>query len=210
MIHVGDARQPEVEDSVMALARRLCWGVVFALLACGCGRQETARLEEELARAKAMEAKHRQALLELEIRHHALEAKVAELTRLRRQAEHDRDNALAELEKLTEILTKIKQQRPDIHPGGDTARPEARQPEKPIRGKVTAVDKKLGLVVINAGTQNGVRKGYRFLVSRGKVHVGTVVVDEVFPDVSAAHYTRGRFNHPEIGDDVTTKPAADF
>ena len=131
-------------------------------------------------------------------------------------AEKDRDNALKEVEKLTEdvshyvnILTRIKDQRPDVYAEG--VRSEVIHPKKAIRGKVTAVDKKLGLVVINAGQRNEVRKGYSFIVFRGSTYVGKVVIDEVFPDVSAAHYSRPDMRGDvEVGDDVTTKLVVDF
>ncbi|MBL7223540.1 MAG: hypothetical protein ISS72_06795 [Candidatus Brocadiae bacterium] len=130
--------------------------------------------------------------------------------------EKDRDNALKEIEKLTEdvtryvaLLSDLREQRPDIY--AELIRKDIIEPKKAIRGKVTAVDQKLGLVVINAGQRNDVRKGYQFIVFRGNKYVGKVVIDEVFPDVSAAHYSRPDMAADvEVGDDVTTKLAVDF
>ena len=131
-------------------------------------------------------------------------------------AEKTRDNALKEIEKLTEdinhyggLLAKLRDVRPDLYQ--ELLRGEVIEPKKAIRGKVTAVDKKLGLVVINAGQRHDVRKGYSFIVFRGNQYVGKVVVDEVFPDVSAAHYSRAEMRGDvEVGDDVTTKLVVDF
>ena len=246
----------------LSVAPRL--GLALLLLAvCGCGREEKARLEEELAQAQALEAEHRAAFRELEAKYHALERRASQnevdrarltgelaaatargkalegdlaaardrITRLEEQyrkaviardafqdrltvAEKDRDNALKEIEKLTEditryveVLTKIKERTPEIYPGGEWLRQEPRLPDKPIRGKVTAVDKKLGLVVFNAGRQKGVRKGDHFVVSRKGKRVGKIVVDETFPDVSAAHYLRDQMaTDVEVGDAVLEQP----
>jgi hypothetical protein len=78
-------------------------------------------------------------------------------------------------------------------------------PPHPIRAKVTAVDTKLGLVVIDAGRRKGVTKGTQLIVFRGDNYVGKVVVDEVFPDVSACHYVGNGMLHAEVGDSVTTQ-----
>jgi chromosome segregation ATPase len=130
-------------------------------------------------------------------------------------AEKTRDNAIQEVAKLTEdvnhyvrILQRIKTDRPDVY--DQAVRGETIEPRRAIRGKVTAVDKNLGLVVINVGQKNDVRKGYSFIVFRGNQYVGKVVVDEVFPDVAAAQYSRPDMRTDvEVGDDVTTKLVVD-
>ena len=133
------------------------------------------------------------------------------------KTENDRENALKEIEKLTEDLTrhvqigeKIKAERPDVWAEAIT-RTRKLPPKQAIRGKVTAVDTKLGLVVINAGQRHDVQKDYAFIVFRGDRYIGRVVVDEVFPDVSAAHYVKEDMKADvEVGDDVTTKLVVDF
>lgn len=130
-------------------------------------------------------------------------------------AQADRDSALSEVEKLTEDVTRyvktlarIAEERPDIYPGAGPGalRLDVQQPDRAIRGKVTAVDPKLGLVVINAGQKKGVKKGYHFIVFRGTKYIGQVIVDETFADVSAAHYGREEMaGDVKAGDDVTTK-----
>ena len=66
------------------------------------------------------------------------------------------------------------------------------------------------LVVINLGERHGVKKGSTFIVFRKDRYVGKVIVDEVFPDVSAAHHDREAMKGDvEVGDDVTTKLKAE-
>jgi len=154
-----------------------------------------------------------------------LQAQIAELENQRKQLLAERDklqdllkvreidltNATKEVEKLTEdlswannLLAKLNELRPDIY--HDLLGGEVLQPKKVIRGKVIGVEKKLGLVVLNVGQRHEVRKGYRFIVFRGSQYVGKVVVDEVFPDMAAAHYDRAAMKTDvEVGDDVTTK-----
>lgn len=106
-------------------------------------------------------------------------------------------------------LDKLEQDRPDIY--HELLADVKLQPEQAVRGKVTAVDQKLGLVIINRGQRNDVRKGYRFIVFRGDKYIGRVIVDDVFPDVAAARYVRDAMKGPvEVGDDVTTKLRFEF
>lgn len=74
-----------------------------------------------------------------------------------------------------------------------------------VRGKVVAADKFCGVAVINVGEMQGVRPRYAFVVYRGEKFIGTLVVDETFPDMSSAHYGKTMKGHVEIGDEVTTK-----
>ncbi|MFW6164493.1 MAG: hypothetical protein ACODAJ_17115 [Planctomycetota bacterium] len=79
------------------------------------------------------------------------------------------------------------------------------------RGRVDELDDKLGLVVIDAGRQKGVKKGYAFIVFRKDECVGKIIVDEVFRDVSAAHFEPAVGpDEPQVGDEVTTQLAVDF
>ena len=93
--------------------------------------------------------------------------------------------------------------------------PEAARPERagppPFRPKrVTAVDAKRGLVVINAGQHQGVAKGMTFIVFRGDRFVGKIIVDKVFPDVSNCRYGKIMREDVQVGDSVTTKLEIDF
>jgi len=127
-------------------------------------------------------------------------------------------NAVKELERVVgefthanDILAKLKNVYPDIYQEMITTERDKVVTKKVIRGKATAVDAKLGLVVINAGQRQGVTKGITFIVFRGDKYVGKVVVDEIFPDVSACRYEKEAMQADvEVGDDVTTKLAVDF
>ena len=79
-----------------------------------------------------------------------------------------------------------------------------------IRGKVVAVDKMLGLVVVNIGEKHGVPAGAGLTVYRGEAFIGRIVVDEVFPDMSSAHYGKTMKGNVEVGDEVTTKLATEL
>jgi len=74
-----------------------------------------------------------------------------------------------------------------------------------IRGKVTAVDKMLGVIVLDVGQLHAVRPGYGFIVHRGQRFVGRVVIEEVLPDMSSARYGKTMKTHVDVGDDVTTR-----
>ena len=107
-------------------------------------------------------------------------------------------------QRLDEATKRLRDQRPDVYSG--LIRGEVVQPRQAIRGKVTAADPRLGLVVLNAGQRQGARKGHSFVVFRGSQYVGKVVVDEVFPDVAAAHYDRPNMRtNVQVGDEVTTR-----
>jgi len=154
-----------------------------------------------LARIDDIEGKNTDLLKDRDKLNDLLTVKVTELT-----------NAVKEVEKLTNdlsdsstMLAKLKDQYPDIY--RDLLQGTlVREASKVIRGKVTGVDKDLGLVIINVGQRNDVVKGYSFIVFRGDQYIGKIVVDEVFPDMAATHYDRDSMKgHVEVGDDVTTK-----
>ncbi|NQT85588.1 hypothetical protein HQ560_02420 [bacterium] len=110
----------------------------------------------------------------------------------------------AELAYANDLLAKLKAVHPELW--FEIAPGDGHRPTPMIRAKVTAVDPKLGLVVINAGQRQGVTKGMAFIVFRADKYIGKLIVDEVFPDVSACHYDRPSMHgDPEVGDDVTTK-----
>jgi len=154
----------------------------------------------------------------------ALNAKYAELLKNRDAVqdlltvrEKSLTDAVKEVEKLTndlamanDMLSRLKEKDPETYAG--LLRPETQvRPKKVIRGKVTGVDKSLGLVILNIGQRHEVVKGYSFIVFRGDEYIGKVVVDEVFPDMAATHYDRPSMKKDvEIGDDVTTRLTIDL
>ena len=215
----------------MSATRPSAWLLAVLMpLACGCGRDEAARLEHELAEPRAQVARLRTANTalrdDLRRAHARIETLEAEKHKLIAErdtaqdrlttAEKDRDNALKEIEKLADdatryvaLLSDLKKQPPDCIT--EIIRREAKWPEKLIRGKITAVDTKLGLAVIDRGQKHGVKVAYGFIVFRGNKYIGKLIVDEVFPDVSAAHYSRPHMKEDvKVGDGVTTKLVVDF
>jgi hypothetical protein len=131
--------------------------------------------------------------------------------------ERDLTNAIKEVEKLTgdlaqsnDMLQRLKEK--DIETYTALLHPDSSiRPKKVIRGKVTGVDKSLGLVIINIGQRHDVLKGYSFIVFRGDEYIGKIVVDEVFPDMTATHYDKTSMKKDvEVGDDVTTRLSIDL
>lgn len=80
-----------------------------------------------------------------------------------------------------------------------------RTPIATIRGRVTAVDKPLGLCVVSVGYLHGVRSRDTFIVHRGEHYIGRIVIDDVYPDYSAARYGREMRADVEPGDRITTR-----
>jgi len=71
--------------------------------------------------------------------------------------------------------------------GEDSA---ALQPAIPD-AQVLAVRPEVGLVMISAGTQQGVKPGFQFTISRGEQFIGKVQVDRVYPDMCSAKIVQG-------------------
>jgi hypothetical protein len=134
---------------------------------------------KEDAEAKMREAVDKQRIAE------------AEVTRLKSEG----DDKSAQLAKLGEQLTgrddKLSQMQTVIEmaqaAGFDVANLAA-QPA--INGKVLEVDSKAGVVVLSVGAQAEVKKGFTFHVYRGRDYIGKVMVDDVYPDLSAASVVR--------------------
>jgi predicted nuclease with TOPRIM domain len=123
--------------------------------------------------------------------------------------EKELGKVVADLETAQSRLTRLRDTRPDIYQ--DLIDKVTLPPKSVVRGKVTAVDQKLGLVIINKGQRNDVQKGHAFIVFRGDKYIGKVVVDDVFPDVAAARYVADAMKEQvEVGDDVTTKLSFEF
>jgi hypothetical protein len=57
--------------------------------------------------------------------------------------------------------------------------------------QVLAVRGDVGLVMISVGSQQGVKPGYQFTVSRGNEYVGKVQVEKVYPDMCSARLVPG-------------------
>ena len=117
---------------------------------------------------------------------------------------------VADFQVANDLIQRLRERDPQLL--ADLLKPgHTIQPKKVIRGKVTGVDKALGLVILNIGQRHEVAKGYSFIVFRGDEYVGKIIVDEVFPDMSATHYDKPSMKMDvEVGDDVTTRLSIDL
>ena len=187
----------------------LAAGLVVCLLLAGrpalAAEDDLEKLRADLAAAKAD-------IQQLRARLGEAMAERDKLTDRLTVREIELQNAVKEVEKLTDDLASAKDHLrrfanpPEILRGPE-AIPPLREVKKLIRGKVTGVDKDLGLVILNVGHRHEVVKGYPFTVTRDGKHIGRVIVDEVFPDLAATHYDRDAMKGDvEVGDDVVATP----
>ena len=79
------------------------------------------------------------------------------------------------------------------------------QPDIDIHGKVLAVRPKVNLVMVSVGSDQKVKKGYRFTVYRGDRYIGKIEVEQVFANMCSARilspWTKEKVKE---GDDVQT------
>ncbi len=76
----------------------------------------------------------------------------------------------------------------------------------PINGQVSQVNGELGFVILSVGSNDNVKVGYQFVVSRGSSYIADVIVDTVEDNISSA---RIKFTKPggaiRVSDAVTTR-----
>lgn len=194
--------------------------VLLLLVACGCGgNEQAARLRDDLARSEAEKTRLARDLAQAKRRANELADRLDAAEEATRRARSrtatlekgaaDAKKELAELEadhrRLGGVLERLRGRAEEPRPGPDEA-----ALARAIRGRVTAVDRQRGQVVLDVGAEQGVAVGQTLEVVRGGRHVGEVVVEDVRPDSSVAHYdARGMAGGAEVGDEVTTRLAAD-
>lgn len=76
-------------------------------------------------------------------------------------------------------------------------------PKKAVSGKVTAVAKDIGLIIISVGKDDDVLGGDEFTVYRGGQFVAKVVIDTVDRKWASGRVTLKTGVDPEVGDDVS-------
>lgn len=151
--------------------------------------REKDRLSAELNRARGVVLKIEQALnverenavrfknekAELEVSYNTLAGQHSAAQRDLKRVEQD-------LAVMNVRWEKIIQQYGSI-PGVDDSQ-DAAQPA--ITAQVLAVRADVGLVMISAGSLQGVKPGFRFVISRGSEYIGKVQIDTVYPDMCSA------------------------
>ncbi len=119
----------------------------------------------------------------------------AEVTRLRSEG----DDKGGQIEKLGMQLVSVREERDKLQTLVDMASEagfdmSSLMAQPAINGRVVEVDPHAGVVVLSVGAQAGVKKGYTLHVYRGGDYVGMVMVDDVYPDLSAASIVKLRPN----------------
>jgi len=74
-----------------------------------------------------------------------------------------------------------------------------------IEGVVQQVDNDTGVMILSVGSDDGVKKGFKFYVYRGDSYLGEVFVDSVQADLSSAFARAGLAGTVRAGDQVTTR-----
>jgi hypothetical protein len=75
-----------------------------------------------------------------------------------------------------------------------------------VEAVVLAVKEDAALVMLSAGSQQNVKTGYQFTISRGDQYVAKVQVDRVYPDMCSAKVVPGMLKQPiQIHDEARTR-----
>jgi len=120
--------------------------------------------------------------------------------------QHDRFQGKAIVEQLFPERSNIRcgvigiEGRPEAGP-----RPSAPAAGDRSRGRVIAVDRHLGVVILDLGEPQGVRKGEEVIIARGDSFIGSATIFDVMIDKSAARLDPGAKGNPVIGDEVMRK-----
>lgn len=135
-----------------------------------------------------------------------------------RAAQEDKARADAQVKTLMDTVAQLKAQIEElegaksdlsaqleaaVQAGFDVAKVAA-APQ--IDGVVQSVNPELGLVVLSVGADDGVKRGTKFEVFANSQYKGQVVVDDVYPDNSAARIVRQVSGAPiSTNDKATTR-----
>ncbi len=133
-----------------------------------------------------------------------------------RAAQEDKARADAQVKTLMDTVAQLKAQIEElegaksdlsaqleaaVQAGFDVAKVAA-APQ--IDGVVQSVNSELGLVVLSVGADDGVKRGTKFEVFANSQYKGQVVVDDVYPDNSAARIVRQVSGSPIAANDKAT------
>jgi hypothetical protein len=89
--------------------------------------------------------------------------------------------------------------------------PRAGDPPGTIRGVVQACDNDVEIVIVTAGTRDGVNVGSEFAVTRAGEPVATIVIDKVFPNYASGTFKPGTPKTPiQSGDECVGRARTDL
>jgi hypothetical protein len=174
-------------------------------LTASSAREE--RLDEQLAVTRQKLAEQNSQLAELEGQLDTQDRQLAKRQRDLSAKEQQLARRERELSAQEERLDRLHRSAMAAA-GGDSTRPvkpapiEPLAPQRtgqPLTGKVAAV--KDMVVVVNLGSEHGLKRGMRLIVYREAKLVGLLNVDEVGPGESACTFTR-KLAEPRVGDRV--------
>jgi len=157
--------------------------------------REVKRYAEDLLKIKSVVTKQQQALTverdnavrarneksEMENELNVTKQSYATLQRDKQQIEQDLALQTGRIEGL------IKRGVPVMQMLGE----DAAASQQAVDAVVLAVKPDAGLVMLSAGSQQNVKVGYQFTISRGDQYVGKVQVDRVYPDMCSARVMPG-------------------
>lgn len=125
-----------------------------------------------------------------------LELNVADLSAQQKSTEAKLSESELKLQRTTFELESIKRANPGIGAGSE-------QPWQ--TAKVLAADNEANIVVISIGSEDGVKAGFRYTVSRGNQYVATIEITTVNAKQSAGRVVNNMRKGPVApGDDVMT------
>jgi len=106
------------------------------------------------------------------------------------------------MEELRSARIQNEERSPVVREGAYVDLVESPQPE----GQVLRVDETAGLAVISLGTEDGVRPGFRYTVSRGSSYVAILEITDVQARESAGRILRSlKKSEPQVGDRVRSR-----
>jgi hypothetical protein len=73
-------------------------------------------------------------------------------------------------------------------------------------GKVLAADNAMGLVVISLGEEDGLKRGYEYIVSRGSQYVATIKITDVQAKKATGSVVKGMQKSPVQANDTVMNP----
>ncbi len=177
-------------------------------------RDSVDKLKEESLSDKKLMRDFQAQLTETEANLRAMTRERDDLSELRQRLEGDLSRTNTQLEETKKALAKASEQKNKLEEiiavlaerGIAVDEIAGALEVPPIRGSVVNFDGEYGLVLINVGSQDGVKRGFEFVVSRGDEYVSKIVIHEVYDKIAAGKSLEGYTRKPiKTGDRVDTR-----